>query len=72
MTGRQTGQLRDAPWLNRPETQAVFAALAAAGHPARAVGGVVRNALMGLDVSDIDIATPLGRRAQAGSSSSAW
>ncbi len=45
-------------WLVRQETQAVFAALAAAGHEARAVGGIVRNALLGLGVTDIDIATP--------------
>ena len=50
--------LATAGWLRRPQTQAVFLALAAAGHPARAVGGVVRNALLGLPVTDIDIATP--------------
>ena len=41
-----------------PETRAVFAALAAAGFAARAVGGAVRNALLGRPVVDIDIATP--------------
>jgi poly(A) polymerase len=41
----------------RGETQAVFAALAAAGFTARAVGGAVRNALLGLPVVDIDLAT---------------
>jgi poly(A) polymerase len=45
-------------WLQRAPTQAVFAALAAAGHEARAVGGAVRNALMGLPVVEVDIATP--------------
>lgn len=50
--------LAGAPWLARAETQAVLAALAAAGHEGRVVGGAVRNALMGLAVSDIDIATP--------------
>jgi len=49
--------LAGADWLKRPQTQAVFAALLAAGHEARAVGGCVRNALMGMPVSDIDIAT---------------
>ena len=34
-------------WLTRPATQAVFAALAAKGFAARAVGGAVRNALLG-------------------------
>jgi poly(A) polymerase len=49
--------LADADWLVRPETQAVFAALAGAGFPARAVGGAVRNALLGRAVVDVDIAT---------------
>jgi poly(A) polymerase len=47
----------DAEWLRRPETQAVFAALAAQGHQARAVGGTVRNTLVGAPVTDVDIAT---------------
>lgn len=50
--------LADAAWLNRDETQAVLRALNAAGHEGRVVGGAVRNSLMGLPVSDIDIATP--------------
>jgi poly(A) polymerase len=49
--------LNNAPWLRRPETQAVFAALAARGFVARAVGGAVRNTLLGLPVTDVDIAT---------------
>ncbi|MEQ1650726.1 MAG: CCA tRNA nucleotidyltransferase, partial [Hyphomicrobiaceae bacterium] len=53
-----TDQLRIASWLKRPETQAVFNALRAHGHDARAVGGAVRNTLLGRPVSDIDIATP--------------
>ena len=44
-------------WLERPETQAVCAALAGAGHQALLVGGCVRNALFGLPVADVDIAT---------------
>ncbi len=51
-------RLTEADWLTRAETQAVFAALAANGFAARAVGGAVRNALLGLPVVDIDIATP--------------
>lgn len=35
----------------------MFAALAARGFPARAVGGAVRNALLGVPVTDLDIAT---------------
>ena len=49
--------LAGAEWLVRPETQRVLTALTAAGFSARAVGGCVRNALMGLPVTDIDIAT---------------
>jgi poly(A) polymerase len=51
-------RLANASWLERQQTQAVFAALAARGYAARAVGGAVRNALLGLPVADIDIATP--------------
>ncbi len=51
-------RLARAEWLQRPQTQRVFAALAARGHAARAVGGAVRNALLGQAVDDIDIATP--------------
>lgn len=50
--------LADAPWLASSSTRAVLAALAAAGFEGRVVGGSVRNALMGLAVADIDIATP--------------
>ncbi len=62
--------LAGADWLTAAPTQAVFAAFAAAGVEARAVGGVVRNSLMGLPVTDIDIATPalpddVGRLARA-------
>ncbi len=46
-------------WMRAPETQAVLAALTANGGAARFVGGCVRNALLGGDVDDIDIATPL-------------
>ncbi|UWQ18114.1 CCA tRNA nucleotidyltransferase [Jannaschia sp. M317] len=44
-------------WLTAPATQAVFAMLDRAGHRALAVGGCVRNALLGAAVADIDIAT---------------
>jgi len=50
-------RLTGAEWLHRPGTQAVFAALAARGFAARAVGGAVRNALVGRPVADVDIAT---------------
>ena len=50
-------RLTNAEWLARPATKAVFAALAAQGFAARAVGGAVRNALIGRPVVDIDLAT---------------
>ncbi|WP_233252615.1 CCA tRNA nucleotidyltransferase [Maritimibacter sp. 55A14] len=45
------------PWLERPATQTVLGMLEAGGHQALAVGGCVRNALLGEPVSDVDIAT---------------
>ncbi len=60
MTHKQSAippRIKGAEWLERHETQAVFAALATAGHAARAVGGAVRNTLLGTPVADIDIAT---------------
>ncbi len=44
-------------WLASAATQRVMAAIEADGRQVRAVGGVVRNTLMGLAVTDIDIAT---------------
>jgi tRNA nucleotidyltransferase/poly(A) polymerase len=49
--------LKDAAWLNRPETGRVFAALKESGVETRAVGGAVRNTLLGLPVTEIDLAT---------------
>jgi len=49
--------LRAAAWLKRPETRAVFDALSGEGIETRAVGGAVRNALLGLPVTEIDLAT---------------
>lgn len=37
----------------------VVAALSASGQPARLVGGCVRDALLGVDAKDLDLATPL-------------
>lgn len=49
-----------AAWLKAPETRALMAALEAARPGgSRFVGGCVRNALMGVAVDDIDIATQL-------------
>ncbi|TVP70139.1 MAG: CCA tRNA nucleotidyltransferase [Rhodobacteraceae bacterium] len=46
-----------ADWLAAPAPQTVLALLTGAGYQALVVGGCVRNALMGLPVTDIDIAT---------------
>ncbi len=49
--------LKDAGWLKRPETVRVFAALSGDDIETRAVGGAVRDALLGRSVTDIDFAT---------------
>lgn len=49
-------RLPDAPWRQSSGLRAVIAAL---GGEARIVGGAVRDSLLGLTVSDIDLATPL-------------
>jgi poly(A) polymerase len=46
------------PWLHEPAVQRLLAALTAAGIEARFVGGCVRDALLGLEIGDIDVATP--------------
>src|SRR5262245_3587996 len=48
--------LKDAPWLKRPETARVFAALAAPAAETRVVGGAVRDSLLGLPVREADLA----------------
>lgn len=55
-----TGSLRlnPQPWMTDPATQQLLAALAAAGIAARFVGGCVRDALLGDEIGDIDVATP--------------
>ncbi|MER5172115.1 CCA tRNA nucleotidyltransferase [Thioclava kandeliae] len=44
-------------WLKAPATRAVMRMLEEAGHQALFVGGCVRNAALGAEVSDLDIAT---------------
>ncbi|MBO9125048.1 MULTISPECIES: CCA tRNA nucleotidyltransferase [unclassified Rhizobium] len=46
-------------WFNDPALKRVFSLLNADGGEGRVVGGAVRNSLMGLAVSDIDVATTL-------------
>lgn len=43
------------PWRNREGLDALVEAVA----PARVVGGAVRDALLGLDAADLDLATPI-------------
>ncbi len=45
------------PWFETPQLQKVLTLLNREGGEARLVGGALRNALMGLPVSDFDIAT---------------
>src|SRR5262249_32733420 len=47
------------PWMGEPATLAVLGALAAGSVETRFVGGSVRDALLGLPIGDIDIATPV-------------
>jgi poly(A) polymerase len=53
--------LDNAPWLKQPEVQAIFALLDGASGVTRAVGGIVRDTLMGRlrPDTDIDMATEL-------------
>lgn len=46
-------------WLNEPLLQQLFEATKAAGGEARAVGGCVRDFLLGIDGADVDIASTL-------------
>jgi poly(A) polymerase len=45
-------------WLAEAPVQRLLAALGAAGIEARFVGGCVRDALLGIETGDIDVATP--------------
>jgi poly(A) polymerase len=49
--------LSNAAWLKEPEIARLLALLDGDGEEARVVGGAVRNALMGLPVDEIDVAT---------------
>ena len=56
-----TDTLDPQPWMNAPATRAVIEALELKGGRgcARFVGGCVRNAVLGREIDDIDIATTL-------------
>ncbi|KAB0679825.1 CCA tRNA nucleotidyltransferase [Aureimonas leprariae] len=65
-----TGHRIDAEWLREERLQRLLAVLSADGEEARVVGGAVRNTLLGLSVTDTDIATTTepaetARRAEA-------
>ncbi|RDC73767.1 CCA tRNA nucleotidyltransferase [Rhodovulum sp. 12E13] len=47
----------DADWLSGEDARAVTTALEGAGHQALFVGGCVRNALLGVPVTDLDLST---------------
>lgn len=49
--------LANAPWLRASSIQKVFETIEQDGDKAMAVGGAVRNTLLGLPVADVDIAT---------------
>ena len=51
--------LAAAHWLKAPSLQRIFAAIAVRGGEARVVGGAVRNALMGEQVTEVDLASTL-------------
>jgi poly(A) polymerase len=53
----ERSQLADAAWLKSDATARLLALLDRDGEEARAVGGAVRNALLGLPVGEIDVAT---------------
>jgi poly(A) polymerase len=59
--GQIERRLRSAPWLLHPDTQAVFLLLDGEGRRTRAVGGIVRDTLLGIERPgrDIDLATEL-------------
>jgi poly(A) polymerase len=55
--------LPDAPWRHRPGMDRLLTALDAAGGETRFVGGCVRDTLLGLDASDVDLATRIAPEA---------
>ncbi len=51
--------LPDSDWLHDGALARVVSALNTGGQPPRIVGGAVRDALLGVTVADVDLATPL-------------
>ncbi|HVW93437.1 MAG TPA: CCA tRNA nucleotidyltransferase [Devosia sp.] len=59
--GQFERRLKGAPWLNHPDTQAIFSLLDGEGLRTRAVGGIVRDTLLGIERpgGELDFATEL-------------
>jgi poly(A) polymerase len=57
MTAPVTMRLADDRWLRAPPVRRVLELLNGGGEEARVVGGAARNALIGVALSDVDIAT---------------
>lgn len=55
--GRTGRKLEDAPWLTAGPLPRLLAVLDRDGEEARVVGGAVRNALLGVPIAEIDVAT---------------
>jgi poly(A) polymerase len=51
--------LSKAAWLNEPRLQEVMAVITRGGGEVRAAGGAVRNALLGVPIADVDLATTM-------------
>jgi poly(A) polymerase len=51
--------LRNAAWLNEPRLQEVMAVIMRGGGEVRVAGGAVRNALLGVPIADVDLATTM-------------
>ncbi|MFO1152427.1 MAG: CCA tRNA nucleotidyltransferase [Rhodospirillales bacterium] len=56
VAAQPVGQLEPQPWMTRPATRAVLAALTAEGDEVRFIGGCVRDAVVKRKIRDIDLA----------------
>ncbi|MGB7856829.1 MAG: hypothetical protein WBL48_13140, partial [Pseudolabrys sp.] len=56
-TGRTDRKFSSAVWLTSGALPRLLAVLDCDGEEARAVGGAVRNALLGVPVMEVDVAT---------------
>src|SRR5262249_29486890 len=55
--GRTDRRLSDAPWLTAGALPRLLGVPNCDGEEARAVGGAVRNALLGMSIAEVDVAT---------------